>query len=806
MLDWTSITKGEDIDPKDIKNPLPLLPIKHAVLLPGVILPITITRKKSLQFVKKFYQKDALIAVVTQKNTEVSAPKLKDMYQVGTLAKILRLVKLPDDQTHVIVYGRARFSLEKLTEASSYMQAEVKLLPDKLISPKTKEKDVIHSLRKTFSKLLSLHTEVPRELKSTLQRMEDVSLLVHFMALHMSLSVEEKQRILEIISISERTSQLLEYMQREMKMLKVRNEVKDKTFSSIDQQQRDYFLRQQIKVLQDELGGPGSEQEIVALELQASKKKWSQEAAQHFQKELERLQQSPASTPEYALLLNYLKFMLSLPWGEYTQDRLDLEEAERILHRNHYGILKVKNRLIEHLAVLKLTQSIRGPILCLCGPPGVGKTSLGRSIAKALNRNYTRISLGGMHDEAEIRGHRKTYIGAMPGRILQQLSKLKSSNPVIVLDEIDKVHRDFRGDPSSALLEVLDPTENVSFMDNYLEIGYDLSQVLFVTTANTIQSIQSPLLDRMEVIHMSGYTLEEKLHIAKKHLVPSTRKSHGLKASQIRFSTTSIEQAIVNYTRESGVRSLQKNLASVARRVARFVATDTPYEPNIGEKEVREALGVPHALREEYINTELPGICTGLAWTETGGELLSIETTLYPGKGKLQLSGQLGEVMKESAMAAFSYLRTYAKSLDLADELFTQYDLHLHVPSGAVPKDGPSAGITILTAMASLYTQRRVQPYLAMSGELTLSGRVLPVGGIKEKVLAARAGGVRTIIFSETNQKDIEDLDRKYTKDFQIHYKKLAYEVIEEALVSSRSQRMALQYVPSSTQPPIHAG
>lgn len=805
MLDWIPVNTDDGIDAQALKHPVPLLPIKHAVLLPGVVLPITITRKKSLQFVKKFHQKDILIAVITQKNADVHTPEQEDMYQVGTLAKILRLVSLPDDQTHVILYGKQRFILKSTEKAAAYMQAKVELMPDVSFRSNTQANEALRVLKKPFSKLLTLHGETSHTLKSTIHRIEEPSLLMHFIALHMNLKVEEKQSILETTSLPKRKSMLLDFINRDIKMLKVRNEIKDKTYSTIDQQQRDYFLRQQIKVLQNELGHGGAEQEIEELCVKAEKKKWSKETEQHFHKELDRLQQAPPSTPEYALIFNYLKFMLSLPWHEYTKDNMDLEQAERILNRHHYGISKVKNRLIEHLAVLKLTQSIRGPILCLCGPPGVGKTSLGRSIASALSRSYGRISLGGMHDEAEIRGHRRTYIGAMSGRILQQIAKAKSSNPVIVLDEIDKMQRDFRGDPSSALLEVLDPTENKSFMDNYLEIEYDLSKVLFITTANTIQSIQPALLDRMEVIHMSGYTVEEKVHIANKHLVPFIRKEHGLKANQLRVSGALLEHIIMDYTRESGVRGLQRSLSSVARHMARNVATDIPYKAHIIQKEVKKILGLPQTSRSDYVDTELPGICTGLAWTETGGEILSIEATLYAGKGKLKLSGQLGDVMKESATAAFSYLKSYAKHLNLSEDLFAQYDLHVHVPSGAVPKDGPSAGITILTAMASLYTQRRVKSFLAMSGELTLSGRVLPVGGIKEKILAARSSGIRRVLLSHQNQRDIEDLDAKYIKDLQIEYKKYAYEIIETALDMESTERVSFRYIPFSLTQSVHA-
>ena len=803
MIDWTSIEKGEP-EPEQLESPFPLLPIKHAVLLPGVILPITITRKRSMQLIEKAHKEKSLLVIITQKNNISKEPQAEDLYKVGTLAKVIRLAKLPEEHTHMIVYGSARCAIGNILRHKNYLQATVNLLPDTALAKKTSHA-LSRELKSTFTKMLTLTSDTPKDLKKTLERISDFSLQVHFIALHTNLKVEEKQRILEIRSAVRRAKRLLKYMQREIQLLEIRNEIQDKTYSDIDQQQRDYFLRQQIKVLQNELGGEGSENEIIQLQARAKKKKWSEESAEHFDKEIERLRRAVPTTPEYSLSLNYLEFMLNLPWNEYTQDRLDIKQAARILDRNHYGIQKVKNRIIEHLAVLQLTQALRGPILCLCGPPGVGKTSLGKSIAEALSRKCARISLGGMHDEAEIRGHRRTYIGAMPGRILQQISKLRTSNPVIILDEVDKMQRDFRGDPSSALLEVLDPSQNNTFTDNYLEVSYDLSKVLFITTANTTQSIQSPLLDRMEVIEMSGYTVAEKLQIAKRHLVPVAYKAHGLQPSQLRFTQSVLQRITMNYTRESGVRELDRNISAIMRRVARFVAAHELYDPKINSTELRHALGAPRYLHETYADAKLPGVCTGLAWTEAGGELLQVEATLYAGKGKVTLSGQLGEVMRESAMTSFSYLRAHSVEMQLPDELFSQYDLHVHVPSGAVPKDGPSAGITMLTAVASLYTRRRVHPQLAMSGELTLSGRVLPVGGIKEKILAARIGGIRKLLLSEENRKDVEELSSEYTEGVQIEYVKQASEVLSATLLPKQDGHVSLRYTPTSATKPLHA-
>ena len=793
MLELKDTTK--DTTSERLQHPVPLLPIKNAVLLPGVVLSVTVTRKKSMQLIKKVHKEDDTLAIVTQRKTEAKDPQVEDLYKVGTVAKLLRLVELPDGNTHMIIYGKERFTIQEIVSTKPYLQASITLLPDTAIRKSKKEIAAMKkSLKEAFFKILALNLGNQKEMKKTLGQLEDPSLLVHFIALHTNLNVQEKQRILETRAVVQRLKVLFQYMQRDIKMLEIRNEIQDKTYSDIDQQQRDYFLRQQIKVLQNELGGENAEKEVSTLRVKAEKKKWSQEAEEHFNKEIDRLSALMPSTPEYSLALNYLEFMVNLPWEAYTQDRLDLQHAERILDRNHHGMKKVKDRVIEHLAVLKLAKTVKGSILCLCGPPGVGKTSLGSSIAEALSRKFGRISLGGMHDEAEIRGHRKTYIGAMSGRVLQQISKLKSSNPVIILDEIDKIHRDFRGDPSSALLEVLDPAQNTNFVDNYLEVGYDLSKVLFITTANTTQGIQSPLLDRLEVIRMSGYTIDEKEEIARKHLIPANLKTHGLESAQIRFNKPAIRHIITQYTRESGVRELDRSTASIMRQVARCVATKIKYTPLVGQEAVTKMLGVPRYTSEIYTKTNLPGICTGLAWTETGGELLQIEATLYAGKGKVTLSGQLGAVMQESAMASFSYLRAYAKQLELADELFSQYDLHVHVPSGAVPKDGPSAGITMLTAMASLYTRRRIKPALAMTGELTLSGKVLPVGGIKEKLLAAKNGGIQTLIFSEENRKDVEDLESKYLEKLEIHYKMYAKEVLDEALMPLKRGDTPLRY------------
>ena len=788
---------------KDIQKqkPLPVLDqvdvlsVRHAVLLPEVVLPITVTRKVSLQLIRRAYEKGYHLLSLSQRHADTLDPEEKDFYRVGTLAKVLRIVDLPKQRTHVIIQGVARYAVKSFKREQTHWRASATLQKDQPTRGTHQDEiaEIDVQLRERFVDLLSLNAGVPVELKRGLQSIRSLGSLTYFIASHTRLAVEECQRLLEMRQVPARARALLSYLDREVQMHQIRNEIQEKTYSDIDQQQRHYFLRQQIKVLQNELGAEGSENDVAELEKRLSKKKLPKEAAELAKKELERLRRSMPATPEHALLLNHIEFMISLPWQSYAPDRLDIEQAAQTLARNHHGITKVKERILEHLAVMKLTKATGGSILCLVGPPGVGKTSLGRSIAQAIGRPFIRIALGGMHDEAEIRGHRKTYIGAMPGRILQQMAQHKVSNPLIMLDEIDKLHKDFHGDPASALLEVLDPAQNHTFTDNYLEVPYDLSKVFFIATANSINYLPPALRDRLEVIRMSGYTSTEKLTIARKHLLPSLRTSHGLSKEGIRFSKSAIEHLIMNYTREAGVRALDRSMAEVMRQLALAVAKKEKYEKAIGPVQVESMLGPVRYVREWLPERDLPGICTGLAWTESGGELLQVEATRYEGKGELKLSGQLGEVMRESALTSLSYLRAHAEDLGLSQDSFRKHDLHIHVPSGAVPKDGPSAGITMLTAVASLYTQRVVREALAMSGELTLSGRILPVGGIKEKLLAAREGGIRTLILSKENQKDVEALEKEYTEGLDIHYKSLAGEALLLALSSQASKLQSLK-------------
>ena len=784
-----------DLKPGDLPDELSILPIKNTVLFPGVVIPITVTRQKSIRLIKKAYQGNRIIGVVAQKNKQAEEPNKDDLYRFGTIARIIKMLVLPDGNTTIIIQGKNRFLIKEYLLDEPFMTAIIELQPEPIPDLENKElKALIQSLKDAASKILKLNPEIPQEAQVALDNIQSTGFLIHFLASNLNVDVPEKQKILETNDIAERGTLLLQYMLKEIQMLEIKHEIQKKVHTDIDQQQRDYFLRQQIRVLQDELGYDGPDKEIEKLRKRGAEKKWSKAAAAHFSKEIDKLQRTNPQAAEFPVAMNYVEFMLDMPWDEYTVDDFDLNRARKILDKDHFGLEKVKTRILEYLAVLKLKQDTKGPILCLYGPPGVGKTSLGKSIAKSLNRNYVRMSLGGVHDEAEIRGHRKTYVGAMPGKILFNIKKAKSSNPVFILDEIDKVRSDFRGDPSSALLEVLDPEQNNTFGDNYLEVEYDLSKVLFIATANSLDTIHPALRDRMEIIELTGYTVEEKLQIAIKHLVPKQLKEHGLKPAQVKFVKGSILKVIESYTRESGVRNLERKIGSVVRGIAKAVAMDEAYEKEITPEFVVKALGAEIFDEELYQGNNIAGVVTGLAWTQVGGDILFVESSLSKGKGALTISGQLGDVMKESAVAALSYLKSNADQLGIDHRVFQQYDLHIHVPAGAVPKDGPSAGITMLTSLASIFTQRKVKDKLAMTGEITLRGKVLPVGGIKEKILAAKRSGIKEIILSQRNRRDILEIEKQYIKGLTFHYVDTVDEVLNRALMKEKVDK-ALSFV-----------
>lgn len=787
LIQLIATEEDDDLEKSGLPEELPILPIKNTVLFPGVVIPITVGRQKSVKLVRKAYKGDRIIGVIAQKKDSAEEPMPEDIYKIGTVAKIIKMLVLPDGNTTIIIQGKNRFEAEEFVQEDPFMMAKYKLIKEKFPDRNKKEtKAVVQSLKDAASKILRLNPEIPQEAQIALDNIESPSFLTHFLSSNISADVEDKQKLLEINDGMKRATLLLEYMLKDVKVLELKHEIQSKVNIDIDQQQRDYYLRQQIKVLQDELGFDGPDQEIERLRAKGEKKKWPVEVKNHFNKELDKVSRLNPAAAEYPVSMNYVEFLIDLPWEEYTKDNFDLNRARKVLDKDHYGLTKVKDRIIEYLAVLKLKQDMKGPILCLYGPPGVGKTSLGRSIAKALKRKYVRMSLGGVHDEAEIRGHRKTYVGALPGKIIQNIKKAKTSNPVFILDEIDKVNADFRGDPSSALLEVLDPEQNSTFMDNYLEVEYDLSKILFIATANSLDTIHPALRDRMEIIEISGYTMEEKLQIATKHLIPKQKKEHGLKSKDVTFRKEAIVKVIEDYTRESGVRNLERKIGTLVRNVAKSIALEEEYNKSIGVKDVVRILGAEIYDKEFYQDNNAPGVVTGLAWTQVGGEILFIESSLSRGKGKLTLSGQLGDVMKESALTALSYLRSNAEKLNIHYKVFDNYDLHIHVPAGAVPKDGPSAGITMLTSLASVFTQRKVKDKLAMTGEITLRGKVLPVGGIKEKILAAKRAGIEEIILCKRNRKDIEEIDEQYIKGLKIHYVETVAEVLSLALLEEK--------------------
>lgn len=770
------------IDDQSIPENIPLLALRNTVLFPGVVIPITVGRDKSIKAVTDAYKADKLVGVVAQKDSTIEEPTVSDLEDIGTVAKIAKLIKMPDGGTTIIIQGRRRCKIEEITSDDPYFKARITVLPDEVLKDDPDFEAMIGSIKDLAAQIINLSPNLPSEAAIILKNIENPSFLIHFVSSNLNSDIKEKQRLLEISSIKARAELLMNLMQTELQYTELKNKVTNKTRAELDKQQREYFLQQQMKAIKDELGGDNVA-EVKDMLKKGENKKWPAAAKDMFTKGVEKLERMHPSTPDYSVVYNHLDLMLDLPWNEYTEDSYDLKKAKKILDQDHYGMQKIKERILEYLAVLKLKGDMKSPILCFLGPPGIGKTSLGKSIAAAIQRKYVRVSLGGLHDESEIRGHRKTYIGAMPGRILQSIRKVKSSNPVMILDEIDKVGADHRGDPSSALLEVLDPEQNNSFYDNYLELEYDLSKVLFIATANSLSTIPAPLRDRLEIIDLSGYAVEEKIEIAKRHLIPKQQEMHGLKPASFKMSDTVLEKTIQDYTRESGVRELDRQLASIMRYQAKELVIKGKLKATITNNDVEKILGKPRYSNDLYKIANMPGVAVGLAWTYVGGDILFIETQLSDGKGELKLTGNLGNVMKESASTALTYLEANCKKVDISPEVFNKKDIHIHVPEGAVPKDGPSAGITMLSALASAFTGRKIKPYLAMTGEITLRGQVLPVGGIKEKVLAARRAGLKEIIMCWQNEKDVEEINPQYIKGIKFHYVKTMQQVLDLALV-----------------------
>ena len=769
-----------------VGDTIPILPLRNMVLFPGVAMPVIIGRPKSMRLIKEAVHKKSLIGVVCQKEMDTEDPVLGDLYTTGVIADIVRVLEMPDGSTTVILQGKKRFELNELTETDPYLSGKITVLEDTKPDKTDREFEALISTIKDLTiKMLGAVAEPPRDLIFSIKNNKNVLYVVNFSCSNIPSGSAEKQQLLLIGDLKERAYRLLFILNREYQLVELKASIQMKTHEDINQQQKEYFLQQQIKTIQEELGGNINELEIKELREKASRKKWPAEVAQVFEKELRKLERLHPQSPDYSVQTQYVQNIVNLPWNEYSKDNFNLSHAQKVLDRDHYGLEKVKERIIEHLAVLKLKGDMKSPIICLYGPPGVGKTSLGRSIAEALRRKYVRVSLGGLHDESEIRGHRKTYIGAMPGRILQSIKKAGTSNPVFILDEIDKVGNDFRGDPQSALLEVLDPEQNGSFHDNFLDIDYDLSKVMFIATANDLSTIAGPLRDRMEIIEVTGYLMEEKREIAKRHLIPKQLENHGITAGHVTIPDEIIDLIIEKYTRESGVRSLDMTIAKIMRHVARKVAMNKKFTITLDENKVKEYLGSPIFSREEYQGNELPGVVTGLAWTAAGGEILYIESSYSKGKGHLSLTGNLGEVMKESATLALEYIKSHAKEIGIDEKMFEENDIHVHVPAGAVPKDGPSAGITMVTALVSALTGRKVKKAIAMTGEITLRGKVLPVGGIREKILAAKRAGIKEIILCSENKKDIDDIKKEYLKGLKFHYVDHIKEVLETALLKA---------------------
>ena len=794
----------EQMNNEQMPEIVSVLPLRNTVLFPGVVIPITVGRDKSIKLIKDAYASDRIIGVVSQKDVSIEDPKLEDLNNIGTIAQILRMLRMPDGNTTVIIQGKRRFKIGDIVQDEPYLKAKVEAFSDVPNIQKDEEFNaIVDSLKDISMAIIEQSPNIPSEASFAIRNIESPSFLINFISSNMNADVEKKQMLLEMNDLKDRATRVLEHLTKELQMLELKNQIQSKVKTDLDKQQREYFLNQQLKTIQEELGGNTPDKEISEMRERAKLKKWNKSVEEVFNKEMDRLNRINPAAAEYSVTMNYLELLLELPWEEHTTDVYDLKRAEKILNRDHYGLEKVKNRILEYLAVIKLKKDMKSPIMCLVGPPGVGKTSLGKSVAEALGRKYVRMSLGGMRDEAEIRGHRKTYIGAMPGRIIQNLKKAKSNNPVFILDEIDKLTNDFHGDPSSALLEVLDPEQNTTFYDNYVEIEYDLSKVLFIATANSMNSIQPALLDRLEIINISGYTIEEKVHIAQKHLVTKQLEAHGLKSGQLAISPAMLKLIIEQYTWESGVRTLEKCIASVVRSIAKMVAMDEHAPSKVTETHVRKALGAPRFILDKLINNETAGVVTGLGWSPNGGSVLFIESSISKGTGKLTLTGNLGDVMKESAVIALAYLKAHAEEFGIKSSYFDEWDIHMHVPEGAIPKDGPSAGITMLTSIASLFTQRRVKNKLAMTGEITLRGKVLPVGGIKEKILAAKRAGIKEIILCVDNEKDILDIKKDYLKDLTFHYVENMSEVLEVALTSQKVKNAIVMNGKANTNEPI---
>jgi ATP-dependent Lon protease len=776
-----------EINNEALPETLPILSLRNTVLFPGVVIPITAGRDKSIKLIDDANKGSKVIGVVAQKDELVENPKAKDIYSTGTVARILRVLKMPDGNTTVIIQGKKRFNVAEVITEEPYMNATVRDLPQTNPASENKEFNaIIDSIKDLALQIIKESPNIPSEASFAIKNIESNSFLINFVGSNMNLSVKEKQELLEINDLQKRALETLKFMNVEFQKLELRNDIQSKVQSDMNQQQREYFLHQQMKTIQEELGGVSYEEEVEEMRARAKEKQWDEKVAKHFDKELGKMQRMNPQVAEYSIQRNYLDLFLELPWNEFSQDNFDLKRAKKILDRDHYGLDDVKKRIIEYLAVLKLRNDMKSPILCLYGPPGVGKTSLGKSIAEALGREYVRMSLGGLRDEAEIRGHRKTYIGAMPGRILQNIKKAKTSNPVFVLDEIDKLSNSHQGDPSSAMLEVLDPEQNSEFYDNFLEMGYDLSKVMFIATSNSLATIQPALLDRMEIINVSGYTIEEKVEIGKRHLLPKQLKEHGLTKDNLKIGKRQLEKIVEGYTRESGVRGLEKQIAKMVRHAAKNIAMEEDYNVTVTNDDVTDVLGVPRLERDKYENNNVAGVVTGLAWTRVGGDILFIESILSKGKGNLTITGNLGKVMKESATIAMEYIKANTEAYGIDSEVFDKYNVHIHVPEGATPKDGPSAGVTMLTSLVSLFTQRKVKKSLAMTGEITLRGKVLPVGGIKEKILAAKRAKIKEILLCEDNRKDIEEIKEDYLKGLTFHYVSDMSEVIDVAVTKQK--------------------